>query len=567
MPPLYPADDSAETAAFSNKIRRIFFLIVVLCLLCFVPSLFNALLEWDDAGYIVENKNIQNLSFDTVLWAFSEFHNNYWAPLTWLSLAVDHAVWGLNPVGYHLTNNLLHALNAAMFFLLSLHLLKGYLASRPNDGTKPSLLNAQNALYCSLFAALYFALHPLRVESVAWAAERKDVLSMFFGIPAVLAYLRYTQTIPTRLDRHDAITSFFSSRFYWLSLILFCLSLLSKATLVTLPAVLLIMDWYPLGRLRRNTIKNALIEKIPFMILTIIASALTVKAFTVDIKTLEYSSLYTRLLFSFHAVTSYLQMTLWPLKVSPVYLHPGNIATMAPEFLLPILICIGITVFCIYSLKRWPIFLSVWLIYLLTLLPVIGLIQAGPTYMAARFTYLPGLAISMLIALGITLAVVRVSGSSLRRSSMIVVAVIILLFNSSITTRDIRFWKDDVTLWTRVIAVQPRAMGLAYTYRSIAFEKLGDHQKALADISQAFAIAERKGYREIHEIYFVRARVHKNMGNLDNAIADLTSAIGISAYPKNHFYYMERGMIYEEQGKPDLAAEDFRLATTADQAH
>lgn len=565
MSPLHPGDDIAQTAAYSKKILYIFLLIFVLTFLCFVPSLFNALLEWDDAGYIVENEHIRNLSFNTVHWAFFEFYNNYWAPLTWVSLAIDYAVWGLNPVGYHLTNNLLHALNAGMFFLLSFHLLKRYLAMHPNDDTKPSLLNAQNALYCSLFAALFFALHPLRVESVAWAAERKDVLSTFFGIPAVIAYIKHTQQGLKEPGRPDLAPSFSASHYYWLALGLFCLSLLSKATLVTLPAVLLIVDWFPLGRLRRKTIKRVFIEKIPFMILTVIASALTVKAFAADIKTLEYSSFYTRMLFSFHAVAAYIQMTLWPLRISPVYLHPGNVANMAPEFLLPIFFFVGITVFCIYSFRRWPMFMSVWLIYLLTLLPVIGLIQAGPTYMAARFTYLPGMAISLLIAIGITSAVIRVTVSSLQRLLIIFGAVLVLLFNSFITVRDIGFWRDDVILWTRVIDVQPREMGLAHIYRSLVFEKIGDHQNALADISKAFAIAEQKKYKGIHELYYVRARVLKNMGNLDGAIIDLGRAIETSAYPKNHFYYMERGMIYEKQGKQDLAAEDFRLATTADQ--
>jgi len=567
MLPIYPKVDATQTTAFSGKVRRLFFLIVVICLLCFIPTLFNTLLDWDDAGYINENKNIQSLSFETVLWAFTEFHNNYWAPLTWLSLAVDYAVWGLNPIGYHLTNNLLHALNAGMFFLLSFNLLTGYLTVRPSEDGKPSLLNSQNALYCSLFAALFFGLHPLRVESVAWATERKDVLSIFFGILSTIVYLRYAQAQPETTGRSEQTASFFSSHAYRLSVILFCLSLLSKVTLITLPAVFLVMDWFPLRRITRTTIRKILMEKVPYIILAIPASALTVKAFAGDIKTLEYSDLFTRVLFAFNAIITYLKMTVWPLKISPVYLHPGKIAAMNTGYLLPILVFIGITAFCVYSFRRRPLFLSIWLIYLISLFPVLGLVQAGSTYMAARFTYVPGLAISVLIALGITAAVVRLSGSSLRRSSMIAVAVLILLFNSFITVRDIGFWKDDVTLWTRVIAVQPRVMGLAYLYRSLAFENIGDHQRALRDISQAFKIAEQKNYRGIHEIYVVRARVFKKMGDLDRAVDDLTTAIGISTYPKNHFYYIERGMIYEEQGKPDLAAEDFRIAASADQVH
>jgi len=566
--PLFESEEHAHPRTFSpGKLRLFFFLVVVLSFLCFMPTLFNTLLDWDDAGYINENKHIQSLSFETVLWAFTEFHNNYWAPLTWLSLAVDYAVWGLNPVGYHLTNNLLHALNAGMFFLLSFNLLTGYLTVRPSEDGKPSLLNSQNALYCSLFAALFFGLHPLRVESVAWATERKDVLSIFFGILSTIVYLRYAQAQPETTGRPGQTASFFTSHAYRLSVILFCLSLLSKVTLITLPAVFLVMDWFPLRRITRTTIRKILMEKVPYIILAILASALTVKAFAGDIKTLEYSDFFTRVLFAFHAIITYLTMTVWPLGISPVYLHPGKIAAMNTGYLLPILVFTCITAFCVYSFRRRPLFLSVWLIYLITLFPVLGLIQAGSTYMAARFTYAPGLAISFLTGVGLTSIVVRISGSSLLRRSILTGAVLVLLFSSIITVRDIGFWKNDVTLWTRVIAVQPRVMGLAYLYRSLAFENLGDHQRALEDINEAFAIAKQKNYGGIHEIYVVRARVFKKMGELDRALDDLTTAIELSAYPKNHFYYIDRGLIYEEQGKRELAAEDFRMAASADQPH
>ncbi|MBI5075996.1 MAG: tetratricopeptide repeat protein [Nitrospirae bacterium] len=533
---------------------------VILSFVCFIPDLNNELLIWDDSGYIIDNVYIRNLSFETVSWAFTTFYCNYWAPLTWLSYAVDYAVWGLNPVGYHLTNNALHALNTGMFFLLSLELLQIYLAVTYSEVNKARILNNSNIIYCSLMAALFFGLHPLRVESVAWAAERKDVLSFFFGIPAIFAYLRYTRMTVNQIGSAENQFSFLVSRYYWLAIGFYCLSLLSKSMLVTLPLVLLVLDWFPLRRVHRKTFPTLLLEKIPLVVLAGFAAVITMFSQTVEMIPLERSDMPSRMLNALKSIMAYLRLTVWPLDLSPFYLHPGNITKLGMEYTLPIFFFVAVTICCVLTVKRRPVFTVTWLIYLITLLPVIGITAVGPTAMAARFTYLPGLPLAMLAALGITVFFVRFSGSYLVRILIGAGTFLLLLLGCYCTIQQISFWKDDVTLWTRAIDLQPNTVGRVYFQRGIGYGLKGEFQKALTDMNKAVEIATAKGYGEMHTIYFQRAWILRQLGDLEAAIADLSSALLTDNSPMRQLYYRERGTIYQELGRTDLANEDFRLS-------
>jgi len=553
--------DLVPAHAGSVRVISALISVIIVSFLIYIPDLHNGFLyTWDDSVYIVYNNNISELTGGTVLWAFSTHYADYWAPLTWISLALDRSLWDLNPIGYHLTNNLLHAMNAGIFFLTCLTLLRNYLSLEYQAGRKPIILTMDRALYAALLAALIFALHPLRVESVAWASERKDVLSFFFGIAATLLYLKHTEGTSVRSRSGGKRLVFASTRYYWASVASYGLSLLSKPMFVTLPVVFLILDWYPLRKLQRPALTSALLDKAPFILLSAMAAAITALVHSSTLVPAELSPVSSRILIAGKAVISYMWMTLWPVSLSPFYLHPGNILGNSLAYVTSLLLVLAITLCCVLLRKRNPVLMASWSIYLITLLPVLGLVQGGLTEIADRFTYVPGLPLALLISLGIIALTAKLSAS---RMAVIVITsgtALLLLASSYLTVRQIAYWKDDVALWTRAIGVKPHFSGRTYYQRGRSYAAQGDYVNALADMNEAFAIATRKKLREMHPIYTERARILTQLGDLEGAIADYTRAIESDSSPSRLMYYRERGKLYQEIGRPDLAAEDFRKA-------
>ena len=534
---------------------------VIFSFVIFIPDLHNGFLyTWDDGVYIAYNEHIRTLSGELFRWAFLDFYATYWAPLTWISFALDYSVWGLNPVGYHLTNNVIHSINAGMFFLLSLELIKIQLNSCHHDSEKAIVLNHTSAIYCSLLAAFFFALHPLRVESVAWATARKDVLSLFFGLPAILFYLKHTQCRMASPNLRIHTLSFFSSRNYWISITFFSLSLLSKSMLVTLPLVLLVMDWFPLRRLNRSTLIPICYEKVPFLLLSGIASVLTIYSQSSALLPYQESNLSSRFLIAGKSIVSYLWMTFWPAHLSPFYLHPGNVSISNFEYQFPLYVSLIITVCCIFLLNRWPALMATWLIYLITLLPILGITYGGNTAMADRFTYVPGLSVSLLSALGVVILFLKYSRTRPIAICISATTLLTLLASCYLTVKQISHWKDDVALWSRAIDVKPHFSGRVYYQRGRSYAARGEYQKALTDINEALSIATRKKHREMGPIFIERARILQQLGDINGAITDYSNAIASSSSSNLSMYYLERGKLYEETGRTDLANEDFKRA-------
>ena len=233
-----------------NKIQRTKVLIAssvaVVTFMVFLPSLWNGFVNWDDGDYVYKNYFIRSLDAQLLKAAFAEFHYANWHPLTWLSHAFDYALWGLNPLGHHLTNNILHALNTLIVVFLAMQLMEIFKKTGEERGTK-TFLNDRMIMITGATAGLLFGLHPMHVESVAWVSERKDLLCAFFFLLTIIAYTNYVTWL------NGGISSNFASRFsnkkYLLAIGLFILSLLSKPMAVTLPLVLLILDWYPFRRM------------------------------------------------------------------------------------------------------------------------------------------------------------------------------------------------------------------------------------------------------------------------------------------------------------------------------
>ena len=338
----------------SYKIFGISFFIILITLIVYLPALQNDFVNFDDNLYVYENQEIQSIDSKLLYWIPSVI---IWHPITMLSLAIDYAAWGLNPLGYHLTNILLHTFNTFLVFIMAIQLI--------GCGIVKNRLE-KKILVAAAVTALLFGIHPLHVESVAWISERKDVLSGFFYLLSLLAYFKYVYS----MDSKRLI-------YYGACLIFFIMALMSKPTAVSLPLVLLILDFYPLGRL--SNLKAALVEKLPFLALSLLLSLITIWVHQLGevLKTLETYPLMLRIFVALRAFIFYLVKMILPFNLAPYYPYPGETAVLNFEYLMSLILVIAISLFCIRLLKRDRIFTAIWLYYIITLIPAIGIVKVG----------------------------------------------------------------------------------------------------------------------------------------------------------------------------------------------
>src|SRR5438094_5673153 len=354
-------------------------LVALVTLVAFLPTLHNQFVNWDDDVNFLDNPHYRGLGWSKLHWMWTTFHMAHYIPLTWMTLGMDYLLWGMNPVGYHLTSLLLHTTSAVVFFFLARRLLTLALPRASGRG---------HALTVSAgFAALVFAIHPLRVESVAWATERRDVLSGLFYLLTLLMYLRACERgAPGR-------------RSYWLSVALFGCALLSKSMAVSLPVVLLILDVYPLQRLGGpirwwgQRARRVYADKIPFVLLAAAASALAFRAQTLlhSLVSLDQLSVPGRLEVSVYGLSFYLWKMILPLRLSNLYPRPPTLDPWAMPFLLSCGVVLAITALALACRRRLPGLLAAWAAYVVVLMPVLGIVQIGPQIAADRYTYLAGL--------------------------------------------------------------------------------------------------------------------------------------------------------------------------------
>jgi hypothetical protein len=215
----------------------------------------------------------------------------------------------------------------------------------------------------------------------------------------------------------------------------------------------------------------------------------------------------------------------WPVNLSHFHLHPGNIQNFGFEYLLPILFFFVITISCVLFIKRWPVCMAAWLIYVITLIPVLGFTQVSSTAMADRYTYVPGLAISLLVALAITILTGKYAASRMVTPAVTIAVVVVLSVSCCLTVRQISFWRNDVTLWSRAIELQPHFSGRMYSERATAYENAGEYDKALLDMDEAIAIATRKKRPQMEELFFKRSKILMQLGDIDRATADYNYAL------------------------------------------
>jgi protein O-mannosyl-transferase len=420
--------------------RRDALLVAALTLAVFAATLANGWVEWDDRVNFLDNPHYRGLGWRQLVWSFTVAWNGHWTPLAWLSLGLDYALWGLNPVGYHLTNILWHAATAALFFLVA-----GRLLGRVWPDVTATTLRLGAAT-----AALFFAVHPLRVESVAWATERRDLLSGFFYLLTILAWL-------TMIERTDRTRS----RWLAVALAAYALALLSKSIVISLPFVLLVLDVYPLRRLtaawRAPAGRAVLLEKSPFVLMAAAVTALTVLTFHSMLASLQDYPPLARLGLVCYGLVFYVWKTLVPADLSPIYELPWRVSLAEPAFLASAL-AVAVTITVLLVVRRWwPAGLAAAVAYALTLAPVSGVSQAGPQLVADRYSYLTMLGPALLLGGGV-MAVSSGALGALRaglvRLILGAVAVWIAVL-AVLTVAQVRIWRNDRTLWEHALAVNP----------------------------------------------------------------------------------------------------------------
>jgi len=387
--------------------------------LVFGQTLGHDFINFDDDRYVYENSEVsRGLTLDGLKWVVTHSHASLWHPLTTLSHMADCQIYGLRPAGHHSTNVVLHNLGAILLFLV--------------------FRGMTGCIWQSAFVATIFAIHPMRVESVAWIAERKDVLSGVFFMLTLGAYLRYV--------RAPGI-----SRYLTLTIFLAC-GLMSKATFVTVPLVLLLLDYWPLQRANdfRGS-RRLLMEKIPLLALSAAASVATVFAQTVTMASLEQLSLLARLKNAAVSVIVYLRQMFWPTHLAVFYPHPHDQLNIWVVLACVALIVV-LTLLAIFFRQKRPYVFVGWFWYLILLAPVLGIVQVGLQARADRFTYLPHIGITMLV----TWACADLTQQwRHRRIVLISMATFTLAASTVVAYQQTTFWRNSISLWEHALAVTP----------------------------------------------------------------------------------------------------------------
>ena len=444
-------------------------LLAAVTIALYSPVLGHSFVVFDDHDYVTANSHVQGgLAWTTIRWAFTSTEAANWHPLTWLSHALDYQLFALNPAGHHFDSVLIHGLNAVLLFLL--------------------LRWVTRRVGPSLLVAALFALHPINVESVAWVAERKNVLSTLFFFLAIGAYAWYSQ-------RPDW-------RRYLLVAALFAAGLMAKPMVITLPFVLLLLDYWPLERMDsgstsssgvpRVAFRRLLLEKIPLLFLSAASAWITLKAQQAAVRTFDEFSLAARIENAVAAYGLYLWKMLWPAQLAAFYPHPGN-ALPIWQITLSALILVGATALVVvFRRKRY--LLVGWFWFLGTLIPVIGLVQVGDAAIADRYGYLPLIGIFVMIAWGLAdLAEAR----EVRTVWLAVPALCALTALGFATFRQLSYWDSEYTLWSHTVAVQERnpfahnalaaaLMDTASAMTQHDLEKFGTEQQRLEEARRHF---------------------------------------------------------------------------------
>jgi tetratricopeptide (TPR) repeat protein len=486
----------------------------------FLPSINNGFANIDDDSYVVNNVNIRDISFHNLEKVFTSKYVDNYQPLTMLTYMVEYQFFQLNPSIYHITNLLLHIINCLLIFALIYALSGQY--------------------FLSLLIALLFAVHPMRVESVAWIAERKDVLSSLFYFLSLLLYTQY-------LKKEKA-------RFYYLCAFSLLCSLLSKPMAVSQPFVLLLIDYISNKKLNIKM----LLAKVPFFVIAALFASIALFTQKVSLPSLEYASLSTiqRICIPFYGLVFYVFKTIMPVNLCSYYPFPAasDSAMSFKLFASPFLV-IGVfaAIYYFRAYSKRLVFGS--LFFLITLLPVLQIVPIGEAIVAERYTYVPMIGIYFIFATFLTFLIEKkFSKNKIVKTGLIVGIGVSLLTFACISRDRCSIWKDGFSLWNDVIAKYPVA--IAYTGRGIAYTGKKDYGHAIEDFNRAIALHPSTALSSV--AHNNRGSAFNNIGDYEHAIEDFDQAITLDS--RNSDAFFNRGIAYYYKDNIDRAIEDYSQA-------
>jgi tetratricopeptide (TPR) repeat protein len=557
-------------------------LVVVLTIVAFLPTLQNGFVNWDDDSHLLENTHYRGLGWEQLRWMFTTCHHGSCMPLNWVTYGLDYVLWGMNPIGYHFSSLLVHAANAVLFYFLSLRLL------RLGLGTSNVLPNLPMRLAAS-FSALFFSLHPLQVEAVAWTLGREIAIAGFFFILTLFCYLKAAENASSGLPRR---------RWTGAAWVLYAMSLLSKEVALTLPFALLVLDIYPLrrlgggeGRWFGSQVRQVWWEKIPFMLLALAAAvrATLEKQQSGSVYSIIDYGLLPRFAQVLYSLAFYPWKTLIPTALSPLYpLHPFTGLWNLPLLMSGAFVFLLSVLFFI-ARRRWPAGLAVWLFYVLLLAPVSGIVAFGPYRVADRFSYVPSLGWAVLAGAALFYCWQLWRGGRIGRRTVVLAqsfSVLLLIALGTLTWGQTQVWHDSERLWKHALALDEESsfahnnLGLVLAARGALEDGINQFRRAV-EIDPAFVeahtnlgnfLALRGSPREA--IYHLRqaleiepafANAHNTLGNiladggrLDEAVEHFRKALQTN--PESAMTHYNLGRVLAKRGDLEEAIAHYRKA-------
>ncbi len=471
----------------------------------------------DDDDYVRKNRFIR-MGMEGIRWAFFSSYAQFWHPLTWLSLMFDYRLYGPNAGGYHLTNIIFHISSALLLFWL-FHRMTG-------------------SIWKSAFVAGFFALHPLRVESVVWISERKDVLSVFFWMLTLCLYVYYTEKPVMKR--------------YILVLCSYILALMSKPMVVTLPVILILLDYWPLRRLQTgsasrkdNLLLWQLKEKIPLFVLSAVISLITIRnQYGPSGESFPLISRISNALISF---ITYPVTLLWPYELTISYPFRFQIPLWQVGGAIVLILMISAIVLVMF--KRFPYLFVGWFWYVITILPVIGIIQNGDYGMADRYTYLPSIGISIMLAWGIPSVL---ANQEINKRILFPAGIMLLVILAFLSWKQCGYWKSSIELFNHALSMTKNNF-LAHNDLGLALYEKGKTEDAIRHYDQAILIAPRYAYA-----YNNRGVAYAKLGQQQEALNDFDAAIRLK--PDYAMAYNNRAFAYFLQRDDKRGCDDARKA-------
>lgn len=561
-----PGEPRAEARAAGRLRWVVPFAIAVLTVLMFLPVLRAGFVAYDDPENFLQNPYYRGLGVSELRWMWTTTHLGHYVPLSWMTLGLDYVLWGMNPSGYHAVNLLLHAANAVMLFFLARRVFRVAGIERQGDGVA--------ALAPAAFAALVFAVHPLRVESVAWITERRDMVALAFSLASVLWYLR-------SIDDTGAGSR--SRRWYWLAVASFVCALLSKATAVTLPATLFVLNVYPFRRIGgaagwwTASARQALRELAPFGAASLLAGLGSIVALQPGVQLVAIDKVAV----SAYSLGFYLWKTVVPTHLAPLYERRLPIPGLSPAFLATYVVAALFVASAWFARRRFPGLTAAFVAFGVAIFPLLGFVQNGPQIAADRYTYHAAPALAIVAGAGLAMLMRRWSP----RGAMTLGATIIIAF-AALTWRQTGVWHDSKTLWSRVLEIEPdsplghsawanilygqnrideamehsaraieAAPGFAEGHNDlgVGFAKIGRIPEAVSRYQEALAL--KPGFDEAEANWGI---VLAQQGQLDSAIAHFRRAL--AANPDNANAEVNWGNALVRGGRTDEAIEHYRRA-------